>query len=58
MHVASKVDSRECTKNIDSFASNCNRTTEVMDVLTLKLKEYISFDISKLLDDSDDDDVA
>jgi len=47
IYVASKVDSRECSSNRERFASNCNRTYELMDVLTSKLKEYIN--PSKLL---------
>ena len=49
MFVASRVDSRECSRNRERFASSSNRTYELMDVLTKELKEYISLDISKLL---------
>ena len=49
IYVASRVDSRECSRNRERFASNSNRTYELMDVLTSKLKEYISLDVSKLL---------
>ena len=49
MYVASRVDSRECSRNRERFASSSNRTYELMDVLTKELKEYISLDISKLL---------
>ena len=49
MYVASRVDSRECSRNRERFASNSNRTYELMDVLTTELKEYINLDVSKLL---------
>ena len=49
MYVASRVDSRECSRNRERFASSSNRTYELMNVLTSKLKEYISLDVSKLL---------
>ena len=49
MYVASRVDSRECSSNRGRFASNSNRTYELMNVLTSKLKEYINLDVSKLL---------
>ena len=49
MYVASRIDSRECNSNSERFASSSNRTYELMDVLTSKLKEYINLDISKLL---------
>ena len=49
MFVASRVDSRECSRNRERFASNSNRTYELMSVLTRELKEYINLDISKLL---------
>ena len=49
MYVASRVDSRECSRNRERFASSSNRTYELMDVLTRELKEYINLDISKLL---------
>ena len=49
MHVASKVNSIECSKNRERFASNCNRTSELMNVLRCELREYISLDVSKLL---------
>ena len=49
MYVASRVDSRECSSNRGRFASNSNRTYELMNVLTSKLKEYIKLDVSKLL---------
>jgi len=49
MFVASRVDSRECSRNRERFASNSNRTYELMDVLTSKIQEYINLDVSKLL---------
>ena len=49
MFVASRVDSRECSRNRERFASNSDRTYELMIVLTSKLKEYINLDVSKLL---------
>ena len=49
MYAASRVDSRECSRNRDRFASNSNKTYELMSVLTSKLKEYINLDVSKLL---------
>ena len=49
MYVASRVDSRECSRNRERFASNSNRTYELMDVLTSKIQEYINLDVSKLL---------
>ena len=49
IYVASRVDSRECSRNRERFASSSNRTYELMGVLTSKLKEYISLDVSKLL---------
>jgi hypothetical protein len=49
MYVASRVDSRECNSNRERLASSSNRTYELMNVLTSKLKEYINLDVSKLL---------
>ena len=49
MYVASRVDSRECSRNRERFASSSSRTYELMDVLTRELKEYFNLDISKLL---------
>ncbi len=49
IYVASRVDSRECSRNRERFASSSNRTYELMSVLTSKLKEYINLDVSKLL---------
>ena len=49
LFVASRVDSRECSRNRERFASNSNRTYELMDVLTSKIQEYINLDVSKLL---------
>ena len=49
MFVASRVDSRECSRNRERFASNSNRTYELMDVLTSKIQEYTNLDVSKLL---------
>ena len=49
IYVASRVDSRECSRNRERFASNSDRTYELMTVLTSKLKEYINLDVSKLL---------
>ena len=45
MYVASRVDSRECSRNRERFASNSDRTYELMGVLTSKLQEYIKLDI-------------
>jgi hypothetical protein len=56
MFVASRVDSRECNSSRERFASSSNRTYELMDVLTSKLKEYIKLDTVN--DDYDDDDAA
>ena len=53
MYIASESDSKECSKNVKRFANNFNRTTELMDVLTSELKEYISFDFVKILHDDD-----
>ena len=49
MFVASRVDLRECSRNRERLASSSNRTYELMNVLTSKLKEYINLDVSKLL---------
>ena len=49
MFVASRVESRECSRNRERFASNSNRTYELMDVLTSKIQEYVNLDVSKLL---------
>ena len=49
MYVASRVDSRECSRNRERFASNSNRTYELMDVLRSKIQEYVNLDVSKLL---------
>ena len=49
MFVASRVDSRECSRNRERFASNSNRTYELMDVLRSKIQEYVNLDVSKLL---------
>jgi len=47
MYIASKGKSAECSKNGKSFTSSCNRSSKLMDVLTIKLKEYINLDIEK-----------
>ena len=49
MYIASKVNSTECSKNRECFASNCNRTSRLMALLRYELREYISLDVSKLL---------
>jgi hypothetical protein len=49
MYVASKVNTRECSKNRECFANNCNRTSRLMALLRRELREYISLDVSKLL---------
>ena len=47
MYIASKGKSAECSKNGKSFTNSCNRSSKLMDVLTIKLKEYINLDIEK-----------
>jgi len=63
MYVASKGQSMECSKNKERFASKCNRTSEIMGVLSFYLREYIDMlelvppdEDSEDSDDSDDED--
>lgn len=45
MFVASELKSRECLKNIERFANVCNRTFVLMNVITFKLKEFLSISV-------------
>ena len=49
MYIASKVNSKACSKNRECFTSHCDTTSRLMAVLRYELREYISLDISKLL---------
>ena len=53
MYIASKENTRECSKNRERFASNCSRTSELMFLLAHELQEYVSLDILKLLEGDD-----